>query len=471
MAIIKSISGLRFTMDELENNNPNLIEKYARAFHRCSGVGKIVIARDGRPSGIDIMKRLTDELIRLGRDIILLDIVPTPTLQVFVEEHKTAGGICITASHNPENWNGLKFITSEGTCFAEDNYKSLQYELDKDTKFEECDSGNIIINDTAISEHIDNVLKSNFLKNYIKKNKNEVLCHTDIIKNYIKKNKVKFVIDAVNCAGSNAVPMLLDKFEAEYEKLYCDNNGIFPHNPEPLPENLTTLSNFIKEKNKSEERYIGIAVDPDADRLVLVDEDGNCVSEEKTICLAIDACFTIWKTKYKVVVNQSTTMLVDWIAKKNNSEVLRSAVGEINVVNLMQNIGNAIGGEGSGGVILSDCHYGRDSLVGIMLFLSLLSEKNITLKEQIASYPQYCMLKKKYNFSKDKNQLYDKIKKVNANYRISEIDGIKVYYEKGWAHIRTSNTEPIIRIISEAEEKKQAEEYLEKNCHYDTSIH
>ena len=469
MAIIKSISGLRFTLEELEQN-PNLIKNYAKAFHHCLECGEIVIARDGRPSGIKILEQLTDELTFLGRDIILLDIVPTPTLQVFVEKHKAAGGICITASHNPENWNGLKFMTSKGVCFDEKQFNNLQNELDNNRKVEKCEKGTITKNKNAIAEHIKNVLSAKSLTNYflIDKKNQEVYKFDDIIKNYIKNNKVKFVIDAVNSAGSVAVPMLLEKFGAEYEKLYCDNNGIFPHSPEPLPENLTALSNFIGEKSKNGERYIGIAVDPDADRLVLVDEDGNCISEEKTICIAIDSLFFVWGTKYDVIVNQSTTMLVDWIVKNYNErmKVLRSAVGEINVVNMMQKhwdvMRSVIGGEGSGGVILSDCHYGRDSLVGIVLLLNILGRKKITLKELINSYPQYTMLKKKYDFAGDKENLYNKIKKANTDYEISEIDGIKIYYEKGWVHIRTSNTEPIIRIIAEAEDENTAKEYLER---------
>jgi phosphomannomutase len=456
--LIKSISGVRFELKELEHN-PTMIKDYAKAFASWASKGNIAIARDGRPSGIEILKQLTDELIQLGRDVVDLGIVPTPTLQMYVKNKRVVGGICITASHNNENWNGLKFINSSGNIFDEQDNEKLKNEYNNLNHQHKTKSfGTLITDNKAIENHISFILELEIIKQNV--NDNETII--DIIKNYSKKNNVKFVIDAVNSAGSEAVPMLLDRFECEYEKLYCDSSGIFPHNPEPLPENLTALCNFIKQKNKAGEKYIGIAVDPDADRLVLVDEEGDCIGEEKTICIAIDAYYTLMGSKEKVVVNQSTTMLADWVAKKHNVELVRSAVGEANVVKMMENNSAKIGGEGSGGVILADCHYGRDSLVGITLLLCLLSKKDITLKELVSAYPQYSMLKKKYDFDiNKKEELYKKMKDVFAENEISDIDGIKINYDKGWGHLRASNTEDIVRIISEAENIELAKKYLE----------
>jgi len=450
MAIVRSVSGLRFTLDELEDN-PNLIKQYVEAFNLYLPKGIIVIGRDGRPSGKDIMTQIINTLTQLGRQLDVIDIVPTPTLQLFVENHKAVGGICITASHNPADWNGLKFINGDGTFLDANQNKIFWNYLEKIDvipiniiSFEY----NQAINHNAITEHINKILSIKFIHNSIYN-----------IKKYIKKNNIKFIIDAVNAAGSTAIPMLLDRFDCDYEKLYCDNNGEFTHTPEPLPENLTAISNFIKDKNQLEKNnqlkknYIGIVVDPDADRLVLVNENGDCVSEENTICIAIDSYYTMNPySNGNVVVNQSTTMLADWVAKKHNKIVERSAVGEINVVKQMKKNNSAIGGEGSGGVILPECHYGRDSLVGVVLLLCLLSKKNILLNDLISSYPHYIMLKQKYNFSGNKENLYNKIKNANANYKMSEIDGIKIYYDNSWIHIRTSNTEEVVRIISEAKD-------------------
>lgn len=447
MPIIRTISGLRFTLNEMK---PELIKNYASAFNLYLNEGKIVIGTDGRPSGTEILKVLTEKLLNIGRNIELIGIVPTPTLQLFTEQHQAAGGICITASHNPENWNGLKFINSDGTFLNQLESEIFWGYLDKNTNNSTNSAVTTTINENAIAEHINKITNLHFIKENINN-----------ITTYLKQNKIKIVIDAVNSAGSKAIPMLLDTFNADYIKLFCDENGKFPHNPEPLPQNLTNIADFIKSKTPSEEKYIGIAVDPDADRLVLIDETGNCVSEEKTICIAIDAFYTLNpNSKGNIVVNQSTTMLTDWIAEKYNKKVERSAVGEINVVTLMKKNNADIGGEGSGGVILPTCHYGRDALVGTTLLLTLLSKKNIALNELIKSYPDYKMIKIKLNIEKNTEKILENVKKANINNNISEIDGIKIQYNKGWAHLRASNTEPIIRIIAEAETLAQANTYL-----------
>ena len=449
MPIVRSVSGLRSTLDLL---TPDLIKNYANAFHLFLGNGKIIIGKDGRPSGNFIEKILADEFLNLGREVVNIGTVPTPTVQLYIKNHNAAGGIAITASHNPSEWNGLKFLNSEGIFLDENenkkfwNFLNFSNELKSD-RYNHLATGaangvvykenNNIINN-AIDEHIEAILEIPFIKNEIEN---------------IKKHSFNIVVDAVNSSGSVAVIKLLEKLNCNYEKLFCDETGIFPHNPEPLPENLTQLCATVR--NKSSKDFIGIAVDPDADRLVLIDENGDCIGEEKTVCIAIDSYFSFNNSKNSTtvnatVVNQSTTFLADIIAQKHSAKIFRSAVGEINVVKKMKEVGAKIGGEGSGGVILSDCHFGRDSLIGIVLVLAFLAKKQMTLKQLSASYPSFEMIKFKQEFSGNKEELYKKIIEQNSKNTVSQIDGIKINFENSWVHLRTSNTEPIIRIIAEA---------------------
>ena len=480
MPIVRSVSGLRSTLDLLTSD---LIKNYANAFHLFLPKGKIVIGKDGRPSGAWIEKTLTEELIKLGRDVVSIGITPTPTVQLYIKNHNSknhnsnnnfveiAGGVAITASHNPSEWNGLKFLNSDGIFLDENENNKFWNFLDADisekiTNHNSNDFGEIFYIDSAIDEHIERILDIPFIKNELKN---------------IQKYNFNVVVDAVNSSGSVAVIKLLERLNCNYEKLFCDATGIFPHTPEPLPENLTQLCETVKNKivrNKNSKNFIGIAVDPDADRLVLIDEDGNCIGEEKTVCIAIDSYFTFNNfsnnnsfqnfatvsstVTSSIVVNQSTTLLADIIAKNHNAEVFRSAVGEINVVKKMKETNAKIGGEGSGGVILSDCHYGRDSLVGIVLVLALLAKKQITLQQLNKNYPKLEMLKFKQEFSGDKNKLYKKIIEQNSEKIISQIDGIKINHEDSWVHLRTSNTEPIIRIIAEAPTKEQAQKLIDE---------
>ncbi len=441
MAIVNSISGMRATLDELSEN---FIKKYIIAFHHFLPAGKVILGRDGRPSGTWIEKLIINTFEELGRQVCVLGIVPTPTVQLIVENFQAVGGIIITASHNPENWNGLKFLNSNGIFLDANENKELWKILDN-VKVDIEESQKVVADYSidANQFHINKILDLDLIKQQL----NEICSH-----------KYKVVVDAVNASGSKIVVNLLREFNCEVIELFCDGSGIFPHTPEPLPENLLELASEVKKHNAD----IGIAVDPDADRLVLIDENGNPIGEERTICIAVQSVFELSQSNRKVVVNQSTTQLVDYIANLYSADVERSAVGEINVVKKMQEVRASIGGEGSGGVILPACHYGRDSLVGIALLLALLANKNKNLSEIIAAYPQYKMQKIKLEFSGDFQILATKLKeKYNTN-TISMIDGIKIYFDNSWVHIRKSNTEPIIRIISESSNQQELEEVIKE---------
>lgn len=436
MAIVNSISGTRATLEEF---TPKFIEKYAAAFNSFIPSGTIIIGRDGRPSGVEIEKVLIDTFVKLGRKIEIIGVVPTPTVQLMVEHTDAVGGIIITASHNPENWNGLKFLNSKGVFLdAEENKKFWSY-LDIPINYVDIKAKELLVsyNKNALDFHINRLLSVDFIKNNI---------------DFIREKKYTVVVDAVNASGSFIVCNLLERLNCNVVRLYCDGTGVFPHTPEPLPVNLTDLANAVSENNAD----LGVAVDPDADRLVLVDNKGNNVWEEHTICIAVNSVLELLGNKnINIAVNQSTTQLVDYIANLYSANVSRSAVGEINVVKKMQETNSVIGGEGSGGVILPYCHYGRDSLVGILLVLALISRKNITLSELIDTYPVYQMIKKKHPLNKDFNDIRQYLLKYYEGENISLIDGIKINFkDNSWVHIRSSNTEPIIRVIAEAKQNE-----------------
>jgi phosphomannomutase len=426
---------------------------YANAFHKFLGNGgSIVIGRDGRPSGSWIEGVLVKELTLLGHDVLLLGVVPTPTVQINITAHNAVGGIAITASHNPSNWNGLKFLNGDGLFLNSGDNERLWSLLNEPASLVN-NIGEVIEVEDPIDMHIDQVINVPYIANEIAN-----------IRFRLNKMNAVFVIDAVNAGGSVAVPRLLKRLGCKYEELYCDGTGDFPHIPEPIKENLTALCNYIKKKNieksKNEDKnvYMGIAVDPDADRLVLVDENGELLCEEETVCIAIDSYYTLNNDGMKIaVVNQSTTMLADAVASIYGGRIERSPVGEINVVQKMQQTGAIIGGEGSGGVILADCHYGRDSLVGIALTLAILARLGATLFTLSDNYPKYAMIKCKKEFDGNREELYSKIGEIFPQSRISLIDGIKITYSNAWVHLRASNTEPIIRVIAESSTYNRAE--------------
>lgn len=446
MPLIRSISGLRATLGD--GLKPDVLSRYAAGFAKFLPKGKIFIGRDGRPSGEWIEQIIVGALTACGREVNLLGVVPTPTVQLMVEHSAAVGGIVITASHNPLQWNGLKFLNNAGVFLDSDENKKMWGYIDrKDFDYSTVDDKipDLILSESPLEQHIHKVLDLPLFEG------------PDIFKK-IRKRKYKIVVDAVNASGSQAIPHLLEHMGCDVIKLHCDSTGIFPHTPEPVPGNLGSLAEEVK-KQKAD---IGMAVDPDADRLVLIDETGTPIGEEKTVSIAIDAVLNARKKAgekdLSCAVNYSTTRLVDDIAEMHGAKVFRSAVGEINVVKKMKECKAVIGGEGSGGVIFPECHYGRDSLVGAALAIYHLTETGKTLSQISREYPQYEVIKLKKEFTGDISGIIEKIAGEFSDGEVIRDDGIKVVFPKSWVQLRSSNTEPIVRIIAEAPDSEEASE-------------
>ena len=444
MPVIRSISGLRGTLSE--GLHPNLISNYVAAFETLLPKGEVVVGYDSRPSGCWIQQIVNGTFLACGRQIRYLGIVPTPTVQLVIEQSKAAGGISITASHNSEEWNGLKFINRDGVFFNHIENIRL-WKAEKYGVFNFSDQiiyNDIIADNDAVKNHIQSVLSIPIFK-------------SDALKK-IRERKFKVVVDAVNASGSKAIPMLLKELGCEVIEQYCEENGRFPHSPEPVNANLVSLGEEVKKSGSD----LGIAVDPDADRLVLINEKGEPIGEERTIALAVETVlsnigyFKLLTKSPVVVINQSTTRTVDDICRKHGAVLERSAVGEINVVNAMKKSKAIIGGEGSGGVILPACHYGRDSLVGTALIIYYLAINKLSLSEANKNLPLYSMVKQKCIFHGDLNKLYDIIIEQFPNGKPIKGDGIKVMFPESWIQVRASNTEPIVRIIAEDQHPKEA---------------
>jgi len=441
MPVVRSISGLRATTDD-GSLNTRLISSYVKAFAKLLNFGRIVVGRDGRQGSDEIEKLVLSELSSVGCEVVSLGVVPTPTVQLYSELPEFSGGIAITASHNPQNWNGLKFINSNGVFPDAYENQQLWDIVDNNEIVTNHHSGNINTVNNAIDYHIDKIL--------------------DIVKSKIddiRKRKFRIAVDAVNASGSVAIPELLKRFDCETLELFCDTSGVFPHEPEPLPKNLSQLAEFVK-INKCD---MGVAVDPDADRLVLVDNNGECINEELTIALAVDAVLRNSKEKDNtVVVNLSSSNISQWICNQYGAKLFRSLVGEINVVKKMKEVAAAIGGEGSGGVIFPQCHYGRDSLVGLALVLSAITDKNQKISEIVASLPTFFMKKEKFAFEGDFVFLKNRFKQTFSQGTFDEQDGLRIDFpDSSWLQIRKSNTEPIIRIIAEAQNNSRTIELIE----------
>ncbi|MFZ1321796.1 MAG: phosphoglucosamine mutase [Ignavibacteria bacterium] len=438
--LIVSVSGIRgITGDSL---TPQNIIKYTSAFAEyCRKNSKkkkfwIAVGRDGRLNG-EITEGIVINTLRMcGADVISIGIAPTPTVQIATEDLKCAGGISITASHNPQIWNGLKFLNPDGTFLDGDQIEEFK-KIAASEKFSYADlkqTGKVIYDKSISDHHISKVLDLKIL---------------DLKK--IRARKFKVVVDAVNSSGSVIVPKLLKELGCKVIELHCDGSGIFPHIPEPLPENLRSLSKAVKE-NKAD---IGISVDPDADRLVMITENGKPFGEENTITMIVNHVLRNLSGKNNsAVVNLSTTRAVEDVAADHNSKVFRSPVGEINVVKEMKKRKSVIGGEGSGGVIYPELHFGRDSLVGIALALNELAQSGFSLSEYLNSLPAYTISKAKIENVKDPekilNQLEKKFSRETNIIGIQTEDGLKIDFIDHWVHLRKSNTEPIIRIITEA---------------------
>lgn len=438
MPIIRSISGLRAT--QVNSLTPLLVSRYCSAFARFLPAGAIAIARDGRPSGAWIELVAAGTFAAHGRSVHLLGVAPTPTAQLYVEHSVgVAGGVIITASHNPAEWNGMKFLGGDGVFLDGEENLAFWDCLDVDAQLPLISAPcTPEIHSDAIEHHIAAVLG--------------MLSEETL--QAIRQRRLKIVVDAVNASGSHAIPALLTALGCEVIPLYCDGTGIFPHTPEPLPVNLYDLAAGVKQHTAD----MGIAVDPDADRLVMVDETGTPINEELTITLAARAVFSAGiPPEYApvCVVNLSTTRAVDEAIREFGGMVLRAPVGEINVVRAMQKHRAVIGGEGSGGVIVPACHYGRDSLVGAALAISLLVKTGGTLSQVVGSLPRFVMQKTKFPFSGDAQAVFSRIAEHFEGAATRHDDGLYLDFGASWLHIRTSNTEPIIRAIAESPDELQ----------------
>ncbi|MCX7985158.1 MAG: phosphoglucosamine mutase [Bacteroidetes bacterium] len=432
MSLMVSISGIRGIIGQ--SLTPEVIIRYVNAYARYSKKGAIVIGRDGRITGHSIAQIVAGTLRQAGSDVIDLGICPTPTVALAVKHLKSAGGISITASHNPMVWNGLKFFAPSGLFLDAHENEAVWSLADGPGVYAPWNAqGGYSLHEDFIEHHIHTVLSLPYID------------HQEL-----KKRKFKIVVDAVNAAGGMCVPKLLELLGCEIIRLNCDVTGVFARIPEPLPENLTHLCEVVRSSNAD----LGIAVDPDVDRLVLIMENGEPFGEEYTIAAA--SRFILEKKRglknLTVVVNLSTTRAIDDIAKEYGATVLRTPVGEINVAKKMKETQAVIGGEGSGGVILPDVHYGRDALVGIALILQYLLEFGQPLSTLKASLPTYSITKHKIELGRLNADTV--LQRVIDCYRkrgtLSTDDGVKIDFECSWLHLRKSNTEPIIRIIAEA---------------------
>lgn len=445
MTLIKSISGIRGTIGGKINKNltPFEVVKFGCAYgvwlKRNSNKNKlkVVIGRDARISGEMIQNFVQNSLISLGINVIDLGLSTTPTVELMVKEYHADGGIIITASHNPAEWNALKLLDKYGEFLDNNSGEEIvKISESDDYVFSEVyDLGTITKMNNTMKTHIDSVLKLD-------------LVNTDLI----RKTKLKVVIDAINSSGGIIVPLLLNELNIDYSCIYCKPTGDFQHNPEPLKENLTELCKKVVE----EKADLGIAVDPDVDRLVFVCENGEIFGEENTLVACAD--YVLSKNPGSTVSNLSSTRGLKDVTEKQGQSYYASAVGEVNVVNKMKECNAVIGGEGNGGVIYPESHYGRDAIVGIGLFLSLLIEKNISVSELLSIYPKYKMVKEKINLSKeiDVDKILNKLAIKYNNENINETDGLKVDFKDSWVHLRKSNTEPIIRIYGEGKSEEIA---------------
>lgn len=451
MTLIKSISGIRGTIGGQPGDNLTPIDavKFAAAYgiwlkaYSKKEKLKVVIGRDARLSGEMVQNLVVSTLIGLGIDVIDLDLSTTPTVEIAVPMENADGGIILTASHNPKQWNALKLLNEKGEFLnATQGAKILEIAENEDFIFSEVDDlGKIIKNDSYIDIHIDEVL-------------NLSLVNVDTI----KKAKFKVVVDGVNSTGGIAIPKLLEALDVEVIKLYCDPTGHFPHNPEPLKEHLGDICELVVKENAD----FGVVVDPDVDRLAFITNDGEMFGEEYTLVACAD--YVLGKTKGNTVSNLSSSRALRDITEKHGGTYEAAAVGEVNVVTKMKSNKAIIGGEGNGGIIYPESHYGRDSLVGTALFLMLMAERGGTVRELRDSYPSYFMSKKKIQLTP--NLDVDGILKAMAgkykNEDISTIDGVKIDFTENWVHLRKSNTEPIIRIYTEAKSQNMADELADK---------
>ena len=451
MTLIKSISGIRGTIggQPEENLTPVDAVKFAAAYgtymlRNAQGDSKtIVIGRDARLSGEMIQSLVTQTLVGLGLNVIDLGLATTPTVEMAVPQEKALGGIILTASHNPKQWNALKLLNAEGEFLdAAAGAAILALVEEENFTFAEVDDlGKVTQDDTHLEKHIQAVCK-----------------HPLVDVNAIKEANFTAVVDGVNSIGGVAIPALLDALGVNTIRLYCDPTGHFPHNPEPLKEHLSDLSDEVI-KSKAD---LGIVVDPDVDRLAFMDETGEMFGEEYTLVACAD--YVLSKRPGNTVSNMSSTKALRDVTEAHGGTYFASAVGEVNVVKMMKEKNAVIGGEGNGGIIDPTLHYGRDALVGVGLFLSLLAEKKLTVSALKRTYPLYYMGKGKLNLAKnlDVDALLQKVEENYQQEELNTLDGLKILFGDRWVHLRKSNTEPIIRVYSEAPSQEDADELVER---------
>ncbi|HIB37342.1 phosphoglucosamine mutase [Mesonia sp.] len=451
MTLIKSISGIRGTIGGNVGDNLTPIDavKFASAYGSWvkSQVEKdeyrVVVGRDARISGEMMQQLVMNTLVGLGIHVIDLGLSTTPTVEMAVPMEHADGGIILTASHNPKQWNALKLLNEKGEFLnGEEGAKILEIAESNTIEFADVDNlGEITVNDAYIDLHIDEILDSKWV---------------DV--EAVKAANFKVVVDAVNSTGGIAIPRLLEAMGVEVVKLYCEPNGQFPHNPEPLKEHLGDICKLVVEENAD----FGIVVDPDVDRLAFIDEKGNMFGEEYTLVAVAD--YILGKEKGNTVSNLSSSRALRDVTEKHGGSYQASAVGEVNVVTLMKETQAIIGGEGNGGIIFPEFHYGRDSLVGAALFLTHLAEKKITVSQLREEYPAYFMSKNKIQLTPelDVDAILVEMEKKYANEEVSTVDGVKIDFPNNWVHLRKSNTEPIIRIYTEAKSQKEADDLADK---------
>lgn len=452
MTLIKSISGIRGTIGGKagEGLNPVDIAKFTAAyatFIRESGKSvsnTIVVGRDARISGEMVNLMVTGTLLGMGYDVVNIGLASTPTTELAVTMEKAAGGIILTASHNPKQWNALKLLNEKGEFLnATEGERVLQ----------------IAENESFEFSTVDNLGKLTEKNDYTKLHIESVLALELVDAEAIKNAGFRVAIDAVNSVGGVAIPQLLEALGVKtIEKIYCEPNGQFPHNPEPLPEHLTDISDLMK-AGKAD---VGFVVDPDVDRLAIICEDGSMFGEEYTLVAVAD--YVLQNTPGNTVSNLSSTRALRDVTRSYGYEYNAAAVGEVNVVTKMKETNAVIGGEGNGGVIYPASHYGRDALVGVALFLTLMAKKKMKVSEIRKLYPVYYISKNKIELTPtvDVDGLLKKMKQKYAEYEVNDIDGVKIDFPEGWVHLRKSNTEPIIRIYSESSSPEKADNFAKE---------
>lgn len=451
MTLIKSISGIRGTIGGKTGDNLTPLDavKFAAAYgtwlksYSKKDKLTVVIGRDARLSGEMIQNLVVSTLVGLGIDVVDLGLSTTPTVEIAVPLEKADGGIILTASHNPKQWNALKLLNEKGEFLdAGQGAKILALAEKEDFDFAEVDDlGEVTKNDSYMDIHVDEVLELSLVDAEV-----------------IKKAGFKVVVDGVNSSGGIAIPKLLEELGVEVVKLYCEPTGHFPHNPEPLKEHLGDICKKVVE----EKADFGIVVDPDVDRLAFISNDGEMFGEEYTLVACAD--YVLGKTKGNTVSNLSSSRALRDVTEKHDGNYEAAAVGEVNVVAKMKANNAVIGGEGNGGIIYPESHYGRDALVGTALFLMLMAEKGGTVAELRASYPSYFMSKKKIQLTPelDVDALLEAMHKKYKDEQVSTIDGVKIDFPENWVHLRKSNTEPIIRIYTEAKSQEAADNLADR---------